>query len=468
MLRLVTMPEEDYIPLYKPPLRRHRLIRAGDAALPSDMPGKPDAGQAITIGSSFPHDVLPAPLLAAQVKLTEEAAHLVQEVMPQLEALQAALSTRGTAEKTVETLALVCSALRVLPVELASGAGANVARVDWIFARLLNAPGQPGLIELVLLALLKPPAASSPAPSASPRASESLVDYAAEQEMLRRLHRDLVTLQQGWEDMLELTLPPELFEPILPVALPPADEAPAVSDEAQAASPRMAPTPLPSGLVVAHSAARWHASAQAIHARRRVLSSNAPLVAMVLIVLVLVLTGGSVYMIQNLRGQPVNPNNAAVIAPLPSPTATATTQPTVAPTATATATATSTPRPRPTATHTPAPTATTNPPVGPLCASGVNLCASTGGLQVPCSGQAGVTFQLTNTGNGTITWMPISSTINGTTLVSASPTGGNLKAGRQVTITVSAHARGQGMIGTLTIMAGFEDDQMLVITLQVC
>lgn len=448
------MSEEGYTPLFSPPLKRHRLVRLTDA------------NQDLTIGSSFPDAAPPAPLLAAQAKLAEEAARLVQEMIPGLEALQTALAAQDAAEKTAETLQLVCSALRVLPGELASGAAASVARVDWIFSRLLNAPGQPGLIEQAMLELTEHPAKGAGENPA--RAPELAADDAAVQELLRRLHRDLVTLQQGWEDMLELTLPPELFEPILPVALPPADEAPAVSGEAQAASPRMAPTPLPSGLVVAHSAARWHASAQAIHARRRVLSSNAPLVAMVLIVLVLVLTGGGVYMLQNLRGQPVNPNNAAVIAPLPSPTATATTQPTVAPTATATATATSTPRPRPTATHTPAPTATTNPPVGPLCASGANLCASISALQVPCSGQAGVTFQLTNSGNGTITWMPISSIINGTTLVSASPTGGNLKAGRQVTVTVSAHARGQGMIGTLTIMAGFENDQMLVITLQVC
>ena len=448
------MSEEGYTPLFSPPLKRHRLVRLTDA------------NQDLTIGSSFPDAAPPAPLLAAQAKLAEEAARLVGEMMPGLEALQTALAARGAEEKTAETLQLVCSALRVLPGELASGAAASVARVDWIFARLLNAPGQPGLIEQAMLELTAPPATGAGENAA--RAPEPAAEDAAVQELLRRLHRDLVTLQQGWEDMLELTLPPELFEPILPVALPPADEAPVVSGEAQAASPRMAPTPLPSGLVVAHPASRWHASARAIHARRRVLSSNAPLLAMVLIVLVLVLTGGGVYIIQNLRGQPVNPNNAAVIAPLPSPTATATTQPTVAPTATAPATATSTPRPRPTATHTPAPTATTNPAAGPLCASGVNLCASTGALQVPCSGQAGVTFQLTNTGNGTITWMPISSVINGTTLVSVSPTGGNLKAGRQVTVTVSAHERGQGMIGTLTIMAGFENDQMLVITLQVC
>ena len=75
---------------------------------------------------------------------------------------------------------------------------------------------------------------------------------------------------------------------------------------------------------------------------------------------------------------------------------------------------------------------------------------------------------MTNTGNGTITWMPISSVIKGVALVSVSPTGGNLKAGRQVTVTVSARASGQGMIGTLTIMAGFENDQMLAIALHVC
>ena len=449
------MSEEGYTPLFSPPLKRHRLVRLTDA------------NQDLTIGSSFPDAAPPAPLLAAQAKLAEEAARLVQEMIPGLEALQTALAAQDAAEKTAETLQLVCSALRVLPGELASGAAASVARVDWIFARLLNAPGQPGLIEQAMLELTEHPAKGAGENPA--RAPELAADDAAVQELLRRLHRDLVTLQQGWEDMLELTLPPELFEPAPPVALPLADEAPAVSGEAQAAPLPMAPTPLPLGLVVAHpaaAAARWHASARAIHARRRVLPRNTPLLAMVLIVLVLVLTGGGVYVYQNLRGQPVSPNNAAVIARLPSPTATATTQPTAAPTATATAT--STPKPRPTATSTPAPTATVNPSTGPLCASGASLCASTSALRVPCSGQAGVTFQLTNNGNATVTWMPISSSINGVALVSISPTGGTLKPGRQVTVTVNAHARGQGMIGTLTIMAGFENDQILVIALQVC
>ncbi len=470
LLGLVTMPEEDYIPLYKPPLRRHRLIHAGDAALPPDMPGTSEGGQAFTIGSSFPHAVPPAPLLAAQTKLADEAAHLVEEVMPQLEALQTALSARGTAEKTVETLALLSSALRVLPAELASGAETSVARVDWIFARLLNAPGQPGLIELVLLALLKPPAASPPVPSASPRASESLVDYAAEQEMLRRLHRDLVTLQQGWEDMLELTLPPEMLEPPPPLLFPAVEDAAPLADEAPAAPPSLASAPLPAGLVVAHPEAGWRASAPPVRSRPAALATIHPVLVMALIVVVLALTGGGVYMMQNLHSQPVSSNNAAVIAPLPSPTATATTQPTATPTATATTapTATSTPRPLPTATNTPAPTATPAPAPGPLCASGIDLCSSLSTLQVPCSGQGSVTFQLTNGTRNTLTWVGFSSTVNGSSLVALSPSSGSLKQGRQVTVTVTARVHGQGLKGTLTIMAGFGNDEMLFIPLQVC
>jgi hypothetical protein len=426
------------------------------------MPDASDAAQAFTIGSSFPHAVPPAPLLAAQVKLADEAAHLVEEVMPHLESLQTALSAQGTAEKTVETLALVCSALRVLPAELASGAGASVARVDWIFARLLNAPGQPGLIELVLLALLKPPADTTSVP---------LVGYPAEQELLRRLHRDLVTLQQGWEDMLELTLPPELLEPPAPLLFPVVEDAPPIADEAPAASPPMTPAPLPAGLVVAHPEVGGHASAKIARSRPAALANVHPVLAMALIVLVLALTGGGVYMMQSLHSQPVSSSNAAVIAPLPSPTATATTQPTATPTATATTapTATNTPKPLPTATNTPpAPTATTVPAPGPFCASGVDLCSSASSLQAPCSGQGSITFQLTNGSNQTLTWMGFSSTVNGSSLVWLNPSGGNLRQGRQVTVTVTAHARGQGLTGTLTIMAGFGNNETLVIPLQVC
>jgi hypothetical protein len=461
LLRLVTMPEEGYIPLYKPPLRRHRLIHAGDAALPSDMPDASDAAQAFTIGSSFPHAVPPAPLLAAQAKLTQEAAHLVEEVMPHLESLQAALSSQGMTEKTVETLVLLCSALRVLPAELASGAEASVARVDWIFARLLNAPGQPGLIELALLALLEPPASASPEP---------LVVYVAEQEMLRRLHRDLVTLQQGWEDMLELTLPPEMLEPPPPLLFPSVADAPPAADEAPAAPPPLASAPLPAGLVVAHPEVRRRASASPLRSRPAALANTHPVLAMALIVLVLALTGGGVYMMQNLHNQPVSSSNAAVLAPLPSPTATATTQPTATPTATATTapTATSTPKPLPTSTNTPAPTATSTPTLDALCASGVDLCSSLSSLQVPCSGQGGVTFLLTNGSKNTLTWAGFSSTINGFSLVSLSPSAGSLRPGHQVTVTVTAHAHGQGLKGTLTIMAGFENDEILIIPLQVC
>lgn len=439
------MSEEGYTPLFSPPLRRHRLVRLVDA------------DQELTIGSSFPNAAPPAPLLAVQAKLAEEATRLVQEMMPGLEALQPALAAPDAAEKAAETLQLVCSALRVLPGELASGAAASVARVDWIFARLLNAPGQPGLIEQTLLALTAP---------------EPPADDAAEQELLRRLHRDLVTLQQGWEDMLELTLPPELFEPVLPAALPLADEAPAVPGEAPTAPLPMAPTPLPLGLVVAHPAARWHARARAMRARRRVLPSNTPLLAMTLIVLVLVLTGGGVYVYQNLRGQPVIPNNAAVIAPLPSATATATTQPTAAPTATATATATttSTPRPRPTASSTPGSTSTVtpSPASGALCASDSHLCSSVSSLSVPCSGQAGVTFQLSNNGNQRFDWIVMSSATNGVFLVSVSPVVGTLKPGHQVTVTVTAHAKGQQLTGTLTVSTDIGQNLPVVIAIQVC
>ena len=448
------MSEEDYIPLYKPPLRRHRLVRAGDADSAFDAPA---AGQGLTIGSSFPDATPPAPLLAAQAKLAEKATRLEQEVMPGLEALQTALAAQGAAEKTRENLLLVCSALHVLPGELTSGASASVARVDWIFARLLNAPGKPGLIELVLMALL-----ALNAPDSSP-------DKAAQQELLRRLHRELVSLQQGWEDMLELTLPPEFFEAAAPVEPAPGDEAATTSDEARAAPAPMMSAPLPSGSVVAHPPVagakppmRWRPAA---------LSTPSPLLLMVLIVLVLALTGAGVYMVQNLRGQPADSNNAAVIAQVPSPTARATTQPTVAPTATATATplpsATSTPAPRPTATNTPAPTATPSPTLSLLCTSGSNLCASVNALNVPCAGQ-NVTFQLSNNGKPTLFWTSISSVLSGVALVSVSPSGGSLKSGRSVTVTVSARARGQGLTGTLTILAGFGNNQTLVINLHVC
>jgi hypothetical protein len=189
---------------------------------------------------------------------------------------------------------------------------------------------------------------------------------------------------------------------------------------------------------------------------------------MVLIVLALVITGSGVYLVQNMGGQSVSPNNAAVIARLPSPTATATTQPTLAPTATATVTptATSAPRPRPTATSTPSPTATPAP--GPFCMSGASLCSSVSALQTPCPGQPGVTFQLSNTGKTTLLWVSLASSINGSSLVSISPSGGSLKPGRKVTVTVTAQATGKGLTGTLTIMTGLGSNQSLVIALQVC
>jgi hypothetical protein len=436
------MPEQQQEPPSRPPLRRHRLVPFTE--------GTSGAHPALPAGSPPTQPLLPAPVLEAQARLAAEATRIIKEAQPTLDALPAALVALSAPEEAQSALGLVQSMLRVLPGELAAGAEANIEQVDWMFAQLLNAPGEPGLIEQVMLALGGPAA-----PSAQ---DQPLPDTAPALEALRRLHRDLVALQSGWDALLDLTLPAEMVFPTIP-ALPEPPAAPA------APAPR-APTPLPAGLVVAQPGAR----AGLVRPRAAGFGSVPLRLSLVAVLLLLALGGGGIILARGLMGQGGTPNTAQVIAQLPTQIPpTNTTKP--LPTATQTAIPPSpTPRPRATptagATSTPTPSPTSSP--GPVCASGVHVCVSPTFLLVPCAGKPGVTLQLSNNDTQMQDWQATSSTVSrNTPLVTITPASGKLKPGQTITLTIAANAQGEELTG-MVFIAGSWSHLPLMVLVFVC
>ncbi len=431
-----TMPEQQHEPPSRPPLRRHRLIPVTE--------GTSGAHPELPAGSQQP--ALPVPVLQAQARLAAEATRILQEAQPTLDALPAALVAISAPEEAQSALGLVQSILRVLPGELAAGAEATIEQVDWMFAQLLNAPGEPGLIEQVMLALSKP--ASPPADDQPP------ADTAPAQEALRRLHRDLVALQSGWDALLDMTLPAEMVFPSMPALSEPADE-PA------APAPRT-PAPLPAGLVVAQPAAR----AGLVRPRASAFGSLPLRLSLVAVLVLLALSGGSILALRGLSRQAGTPNTAQVIARLPTPLSpTDTAQPLPTATQTASPSPSSTAHPRVTSTpgSTSTPTTTPTPLPGPVCASGVQMCVSPSFLSLPCAGQSGVTIRLSNNDTQRQDWQATSSMVSrNTPLVIITPTSGKLKPGQTITLTITANAQGQELVGMLFITGSWSHTPLMV------
>lgn len=181
------MPEPYLAPHALPVLRRQRLVRIDEATT--------FAGHASLRIASVPADAspaLPSPFLEGQVWLAVEASRLLRETQPLLEAEHMPTAAQ-------EVLRLVRWLLQVLLGELAAGADARVAAIDGVFATLLNSPGHSGLIAQGLQAL-----STSATPAAPVQRS---ADDSAALEALCRLHRDLVGLSLGWEELLDLALP---------------------------------------------------------------------------------------------------------------------------------------------------------------------------------------------------------------------------------------------------------------------
>src|SRR6185437_6027690 len=138
--------------------------------------------------------------------------------------------------------------LLAFPDLMASGLETNVARVDWMFSRLINAPGHPGLAELIIEALeMLDTSSIDDAPPA---------DYSAEIEILRGLHRDLVTLQQRWDELIEAMFPVVFPPPAQPAPEGENKAAPVgVSVGVQTGQPApREPAPLPGGWIMAPAA----------------------------------------------------------------------------------------------------------------------------------------------------------------------------------------------------------------------
>lgn len=439
----------------RPPLRRHRLVRAEGSAFPEGMADLRAVSEVVA-SQQEPGLLLPPAIIEGQQQLAAEATRILQDIAPVLDALPAALAALRAPVRVQEALGLLCSMMRVLPDELASGAEASVARVDWMFSRILNAPGQPGLIEQVIMALN---------PASAPEADPPPPDYTAEQEALRRLHRDLVALQQEWDDLLNQALPDEPLPPLPPGQEQMGHALPGELAEASAEPAPKAPASLPVGAVVTQPGS---SAGVTLASRPRRLICLPHRLALGMVALVFIIAGSSIFLLLRGHGQALNTNNAALVALLPThdPTATATSQPTP----TQTSLPSPTPRPSATPTSTPLPTFTPTPTATPgsPCLPDMALCTSTAFLRVPCAGKGTATFMLTNVSSVRQSWHATSSAgPNGTALVLIFPSSGKLRADQAVTLMVAANTSGKALTGTITIV-GSQDAKPIMVTVLVC
>jgi hypothetical protein len=442
------MAEHQIEPPAKPPLRPHRLIPAN--AVPAE--GLPIAAveQEVEGWLAEPAEASLPGLAAGGRRLAEQAWLFMEKAAPTLDALPAMLKAANAPEMALQTLELLGSMLLALPDQMSAGLESSVARVDWLFSRLLNAPGHPGLIEQVIEALA--------ALGTSSAADEPPADPGPATEILRGLHRDLVTLQQRWDELIEEMFPSAVTLPIstpLASGRQAAPAGPAADAPGSIPAPK-APTPLPAGLVIAQPAADGPPPRAF---RFAAVGRQQQRLAMLLALLLLVLAGTGVFLVQ-IKGTATNSAGAALSVNQNTPVAARPTQPTRAqPTPTRPVpTPTPTPRP-PTPTPrppTPTPTPTSTPtPGSPICPSGAAFCVSAVQLSVPCAGQGSATLQLTSAATGKNSWQTLFLPGSGGALVTISPSHGSLKQGQTVTLTVQASNQGKKSTGTIMIFGPF-------------
>jgi|SRR5579859_4145830 len=464
------MPESWIEPPYKPPLRPHRLVPAFPTEEQAEATTLEGTGQDITNWSAETGVAVWPEMAAGGRVLSEQAWHVIEKAALTIDALTTLMKgPTGASGETLKLLQLMSATLLALPDQLAAGVEASISRVDWMFARLLNAPLHSGLIQQLMDALVVPAGQEMPADqtgvalAAAPNPETPPADYTAEIGVLRGLHRDLVTLQQRWDELVERAFP--LVPPSSADQPPPGDPEEASAETtgempAVGGAPK-APTPLPEGLVVAQPAVGGPPRLRpALRQRQRL--------ALVMALLLFFITSAGVILARVQMPPAINPGNAAFsvgqrtrAAPIP----TSASQPTI-PTPVA---ATPTPRP-PAPTHQPLkprPSTTPTPP-GPICPAGAAFCVSTLQLQVPCAGQGSVTFQLTNTMQSKQNWMAASSLgPGGAALVSVSPAHGKLSPNQAITLTVQTSVQGQNRSGTITLIGPFGTTP-ITITLTVC
>jgi hypothetical protein len=439
-------------PLYKPPLRPHRLIPAGPGAVP--LEGLPvgaigrEVESWLAASSEAPNAVLEegGRILARQAWLFIEKAALT------LDALPAVFRSADTPDEAFEALALLGSILLTLPDLMASGVEGNVARVDWMFSRVLNAPAQPGVVEQVIEALA--------ALDTSRADDQPPADHSAELEVLRGLHRDLVTLQQRWDALIESLFPMVFPTPASPPAGNSGKTQPVDVPAGMLADPRAlkTPGPLPAGLMITDTGSPEAAPRSA----RFHMAGKQQRLALVLVLVLLALTIIGMLLAQTRSVPAIIPGSAALSVTQPTSSPTTAAQPTAPPT---------TPRPTPTPRRpqpTPSqPTPRPTPASGLTCPRGAALCISTTTLQVPCAGDGSVMFQLTNATTSKEGWQALSTTDSGVALVEITPAHGMLKQNQTVTLSVQANTQREDRSGAITIF-GPLGTLPISITVQVC
>lgn len=394
-----------------------------------------------------PGTALPPEIAEGGRALAQRAWLVIEKAALTLDAVPAILKAADAPEEALETLKVIGSVLLALPDQLAAGLDTSIARADRMFARLLNAPGRPGLIEQVMLALVEAGAAS-----------QEPGDFAAELEILRALHRDLVALQQEWDDLLAPLFPGESDAPASDEVLSPGDMAAPGEQE----GPPGFSAPLPEGLVITVPASERSRQSRYIRGQNLLRLG-------LLLSLVLFASGAAALLLRPGHAPVVNPGGA-VLAVGQQASATATSRPTPPQ-----PTPTTAPTPRPPSTSPgpttiPSPTATPVPAPSPTaaasCTPAATFCASALSLQVPCPGQGSVSFQLTNNTNRQQAWRIVSSVGHGgRSLVNVTPSSGYLKARQTVTLTVQASASGNHLVGAMMI---FGSALPVVIALVVC
>ncbi len=147
------MDEYQNEPANKPVLRPLRLIPARPGILPAE--GLPVAAIGQEVESWLEQtSELPTPALAQGGRaLAEQAWLFIEKAALTLDGLPLVFRAADAPDAAQQALELIGSILLAFPDLMASGLETNVARVDWMFSRLINAPGHPGLVELIIEAL---------------------------------------------------------------------------------------------------------------------------------------------------------------------------------------------------------------------------------------------------------------------------------------------------------------------------
>ncbi len=438
------MPQFQSEPPHQPRLRPHRLVPAG-TPLPEEEVAL-SIEPVLETWALEPGTALPPEIAEGGRALAQRAWLVIEKAALTLDAVPAILKAADAPEEALETLKVIGSVLLALPDQLAAGLDTSIARADRMFARLLNAPGRPGLIEQVMLALVEAGAAS-----------QEPGDFAAELEILRALHRDLVALQQEWDDLLAPLFPDESDSAASDEVLSPGDMAAPGEQE----GPPGFSAPLPEGLVITVPASERSRQSRSIRGQNLLRLA-------LLLSLVLFAAGAAALLLRQGHTPVFNPGGAVLAVGQQTP-ATATSRPTPPQ-----PTPTTAPTPRPPSTSPgptviPPPTTTPVPAPSPTaapCTPAVTFCASALSLQVPCPGQGSVSFQLTNTTNRQQTWRVVSSAGHGgKPLVNVTPSSGHLTAHQTVTLTVQASASGDHLVGAMMI---FGSALPVVVALVVC